>query len=498
MSTQHSPKPAPDHIDEKEIRLQKRQSIIDAGQTPYIHNSNRKDLCKTINTDYENLDIGEKSTVTLSIAGRLIAKRGHGKASFANLQDQSGSIQLYASINVLGETLYSKYLENDVGDIIEVSGTMFRSKRGELTLDVQDFRLLTKALNPLPEKYHGLQNKELRYRQRYVDLIVNPEVKDVFQTRSKIIKALRDWLEKKDFFECETPVLHHIYGGAAARPFETHHNSLGQDLYLRIALELHLKRLIVGGFEKVFEIGRVFRNEGVSYKHNPEYTLLELYQAYADYNDMMSLTETLLNHLVKTFCGSEILTYQDKTISFALPFKRITMADVIKEHSGVDIYSDDLLQKAKELKLDVRDQASRGELIMLIYDKTCEAKLIDPTFVTDYPVETSPLAKRHRDKAGIVERFELIVSGMELANAFSELNDPIEQKQRFEEQLKEKEAGFEDAHEMDDDFIESLKYGMPPTGGLGIGIDRVIMLITNMPSIRDVLLFPHLKDIQQQ
>ena len=386
----------------------------------------------------------------------------------------------------------------DVGDIVGVEGLIFCTRRGEITIKVQSFALLTKSLHPLPEKYHGLQDKEARYRRRYVDLIANPDVMDTFKKRSHIVTEIRHYLNNQSFLEVETPVLHHIYGGASARPFSTHHNELKQDLFLRIALELHLKRLIVGGFERIYEIGRVFRNEGVSFKHNPEYTLLELYQAYADYSDMMALTENLIHHLVTSICGSETIEYQGETLSFALPFKRITMRDAILEHSGLDIHvasEADMLALLKTKGIDLPDNAPKGELINEVYDTFVENQLIQPTFIVDYPIETSPLAKQNRDNAQYVERFELIINKMEIANAFTELNDPIDQKERFQAQQQAREAGFDEAHQMDEDFIEALSYGMPPTGGLGIGIDRIVMVITNAASIRDVILFPHLKSI---
>ena len=486
---------ATDHVSEIEERLKKRQNLLSSGINPYDYVYESQHTCKEVSETFNHLKEQERADNSVSLRGRIVAKRGHGKASFGNIQDHTGQIQTYISINTLEESLYQQWLNLDVGDIVGITGIPFVTKRGQLSLDIQSYKLLTKSLRPLPEKYHGLQDKELRYRQRYVDLIANPEVKDVFVLRAKATKAIRDWLSEQGFYECETPVLHSIYGGAAARPFKTHHNQLDQPLYLRIALELHLKRLIVGGFDKVFEIGRVFRNEGVSWKHNPEYTLLELYQAYADYQDMMHLTETLLNHLVLSFCGDENIIYQEKSLSFALPFKRITMAEVLQTYADVDMNGglEHLKTKAQDHGLKLRGNESKGELIALIYDKCCEHRLIEPTFVYDYPWETSPLAKRHRDNPDLVERFELIINGMEIANAFTELNDPVEQKQRFEDQLKAKDEGYEDAHEMDEDFIEALSYGMPPTGGLGIGIDRVMMLLSNMPSIRDVLLFPHLK-----
>lgn len=425
----------------------------------------------------------------------ILVSVGHGKATFGNIQDDSGRLQYYANVNTLGEEIYDALLHLDIGDIIGIEGIPFCSKRGELSIRIEKYTLLTKALLPLPEKFHGLQDKELRYRQRYVDLIVNDEVKQTFKTRSLILQKIRNYLSENDFIEVETPVLHSIYGGAAAKPFTTFHNDLEQNLYLRIALELHLKRLIVGGFERIFEIGRVFRNEGISYKHNPEYTLLELYQAYADYNDVMKLTESLLSTLVKEINGNYELIYQGKTLNFKPPFARITLSDALKKWADIDITEsvENLRKKAESLGLDVSQKPLKGQLINYIYDKAVEPHLTDPIFMIDYPWETSPLAKRKRDNPELVERFELIVGGMEIANAFTELNDPIDQLERFKDQKKAKEAGDQETQMMDEDFITALKHGMPPTGGLGIGIDRVVMLLTDSPSIRDVLFFPHLK-----
>jgi lysyl-tRNA synthetase class 2 len=480
---------------EEYLRLEKRTAMIHAGQNPYAHTYDKTHAIKDILETYAYLEGEATSDETVSVAGRIMAKRGHGKATFGNLMDESGSLQYYAKMDSLGEEAYTELLHFDIGDIIGIKGTLFRSQKGELTLRVQSATLLTKALHPLPEKFHGLQDKELRYRQRYVDLIANQSVKETFKSRSQILLQIREFLAQRGFIEVETPVLHAIYGGAAARPFKTFHNELDQSLYLRIALELHLKRLIVGGFEKIFEIGRVFRNEGVSFKHNPEYTLLELYQAYADYTDVMELTETLLSELVKAKTGSYTLVYQDREIDFTPPFRRLTLADSLKEYANVDIEApiETLREIAKTHGLDVSQKPLRGQLIQFIYDKTVEDHLIAPTFILDYPWETSPLAKRKRDNSELVERFELIVAGMEIANAFSELNDPVDQYDRFLDQIKAKDAGFEDAHEMDEDFVHALKYGMPPTGGLGIGIDRVVMLLTDSPSIRDVIFFPHMK-----
>jgi lysyl-tRNA synthetase class 2 len=480
---------------EEEIRLDKLTNIRKNSKHAYKYSFNKSNKTSEIIKDFDSLDTGESNDTVISIAGRLMAKRNHGKAFFANLQDEFGIIQLYANSNTLGESLFNEVLTYDVGDIIGIEGTPFKTRRGELTINISKIELLTKSLLPLPEKYHGLQNIELRYRHRYIDLISNPHVKDIFKLRSKAISFIRQYLEKQEFMEVETPVLHNIYGGANAKPFNTFHNELEQNLYLRIALELHLKRLIVGGFEKVFEIGRVFRNEGISYKHNPEYTLLELYQAYTDYNNMMELTENLISSLVFSIHGSYKITYKETEIDFKPPFKRIKLVEAIQEACNIDCTDYDALKtKAKELKLSLPEEATKGHIIMELYDSLIEPTLMQPTFIIDHPWETSPLAKKHRDNDALVERFELIIHGMEIANAFSELNDPHDQYGRFEDQLKAKEKGMEDSQMMDLDYIQALKQGMPPTGGLGIGIDRVVMLLTNTPSIRDVLFFPHMRD----
>ncbi|MBT5856008.1 lysine--tRNA ligase [bacterium] len=496
--TQTAP-PSLEGLTEEEVRLEKMNQLRASGINPFAYTYDPTHIISKVNATHEALEDGGHSGETVKIAGRIVAKRGHGKATFGNILDQSGEIQYYAKVDSLGEEAFDRLLHLDVGDIIGIEGEPFRSRRGQLTIKIQSYTLLTKALHPLPEKFHGLQDKETRYRQRYVDLIANPEVRETFKARSKVIHSIREFLHDKDFMDVETPVLQTIYGGASARPFSTHHNELDQNLFLRISLELPLKRLLVGGFERVYEIGRVFRNEGVSYKHNPEYTLLELYQAYADYTDVMALTETLLSKLVQDVKGSHELEYQGQTLNFQPPFQRITMVDALKKYAGVDVADgeDALRARAIELGLDVPEKAHRGELINLLYDKTVESNLIQPTFVMDYPWETSPLAKRKRDNPDFVERFELIINGMEIANAFSELNDPIDQHDRFLDQQKAKDAGYEDAHEMDEDFVTALKYGMPPAGGLGIGIDRVVMLLTDSPSIRDVILFPHMRSVNE-
>ncbi len=447
-----------DQLSELEIRQQKLDQYRSDNIEPFEYSYKRSHHISEIIEQHAKLEGGEKTEHSVCVSGRIMAKRGHGKVVFINVKDESGTIQLYISVNELGDAF--KQVEMlDVGDIIGAEGLVFCTRRGELSINVKTCKLLTKSLHPLPEKYHGLQDKEARYRQRYVDLIANPDVMDVFKKRSSIIKHIRNFLNNDDFMEVETPVLHHIYGGASARPFTTYHNELKQDLYLRIALELHLKRLVVGGFEKIYEIGRVFRNEGVSFKHNPEYTLLELYQAYADYTDMMSLTETLMNHLVKTTYGTEVIEYQGEQLEFKLPFKRLPMRDAILEHSKLDINiasEADMITLLKTKGIDCPDGSPKGELINEVYDAFVEDKLIQPTFIVDYPLETSPLAKKHRDNPTYVERFELIINKMEIANAFTELNDPIDQEDRLKAQEEARDMGFEEAQKMDKDFVEAL------------------------------------------
>jgi len=497
MSTADLAPPQDVHITEEDTRIQKVGSLRAAGHEPYGYTYDKTHTIGEVVTTYALLGPEAHSQDSLRIAGRIVAKRGHGKAIFGNLLDISGSVQFYATINNLGEDVYAHLLGLDVGDIIGIEGKPFRSKRGELTIGIDQITLLTKSLHPLPEKYHGLQNKELRYRRRYVDLIANPDVRDVFKTRSKVIHQIRNMLHEKDFMEVETPVLNTVYGGASARPFTTHHNEMEQDLFLRISLELPLKRLLVGGFERIFEIGHVFRNEGISFKHNPEYTLMEIYQAYADYHDMMRLTETMISSLVHSVHGRYDIVYQGTPLDFTPPFKRLTLSDALQQYAGVSMTAsdEDLFQKATALGLESQQAPMRGELINFIYDKAVESHLIQPVFILDYPWETSPLAKRKRDDKTLVERFELIIHKMEVANAFSELNDPIEQHARLVDQEKARESGWDEAHVMDEDFVLALKYGMPPAGGLGIGIDRVVMLLTDQASIRDVLFFPHMRDV---
>ena len=442
----------------------------------------------------------ETDAVSCSLAGRIVALRDFGKAAFAHIQDSSGKIQVYLKRDVLGER-HNLLKKIDIGDIVGLKGRLFRTKTNELTVEVEMFELLTKSVRPLPEKWHGLKDVETRYRQRYVDLIVNPDVRDNFARRSAIIKGVRDFLESRDFIEVETPMMHQIPGGATARPFKTHHNALDIDLYLRIAPELYLKRLLVGGYERVYELNKNFRNEGISTKHNPEFSMLEFYIAYKDYNFLMSFTEELITHVAVKSVGTLKIPYGDTEIDLTPPWPRIPMLEAL-EKNGVpqDILGD--VGRAKTWcranRIDAPEGASLGKILDEIFKEKVEPALVQPTFITDHPVELSPLAKRKADNPSLVERFELFISSRELANAFSELNDPFDQKGRFLEQVKAKQAGDEEAHWMDEDFVRALEYGMPPAAGEGIGIDRLVMLLTNSQSIRDVILFPQLKPEQQE
>lgn len=433
----------------------------------------------------------------VSVAGRLMSKRGMGKASFCDLQDRDGRIQLYVKIDDIGAETYEEFKKFDIGDIIGVEGTVFRTHKGEISIKSVKILLLAKSLQPLPEKWHGLKDMDLRYRQRYVDLIVNPEVRKTFITRSRIIKAIRKFLDDRGYIEVDTPILNTIPGGAAARPFITHHNTLDMDMYLRIAPELYLKRLIVGGLEKVYEMGRMFRNEGMSIKHNPEFTMMEVYEAYTDYKGMMELTETLVSTVAGEILGTNIISYQGQEVDLTPPWNRMSMTEAVLKYSDADfdsITSDaEARNMAKDKKVHVKDGMSKGEVLNLMFEEFVEEHLIQPTFITDYPVEISPLTKKKPDRPELTERFELFITGREMANAYSELNDPIDQKERFLNQVKKREAGDEEANMMDDDYVNALEYGMPPTGGLGIGIDRLIMLLTDSYSVRDILLFPTMK-----
>ena len=477
-----------------QIRRDKLNKLKEEGKNPFeIRKFNRTHTSQEIKDHYEEL---EGKDVT--IAGRMMAKRIMGKASFCHIQDGEGRIQSYVSINELGEESYKQFKEDDIGDIIGITGFVFKTKTGEISIHAKEVTLLSKSLRPLPEKFHGLKDTDLRYRQRYVDLIMNPEVKNTFLTRIQLLKTIRSILDEKGYLEVETPILNTIAGGATARPFITHHNALDIDMYLRIANELYLKRLIVGGFEKVYEMGRMFRNEGMDIKHNPEFTNIELYAAYEDYNDMMNITEELISKTAEKVLGTTKITYQGTEIDLTPSWKRISMIDAIKEVTSVDfneIHSDEeAKQVADNLKVELDPlKLTRGEIINQVFEAKVEETLIQPTFVYDYPVEVSPLTKRKPSDPRLTERFELFIGGREYANAYSELNDPIDQYERFKKQVEAREAGDEEANMMDDDFIMALEYCMPPTGGLGIGIDRLIMLLTDSASIRDVLLFPTMK-----
>lgn len=439
----------------------------------------------------------ELANQRVRIAGRLMSIRAHGKASFAHVQDRSGQIQIYVKIDVVGERAYEFFSTLDIGDIIGVEGIVFRTRRGEITVEVSSFELLTKSLLPLPEKWHGLTDVDLRYRQRYVDLIVNPEVRETFIKRTKIIQTVRRYLDERGFIEVETPVLGTVASGGHARPFVTHHNTLDMDLYLRIALELNLKRLLVGGLERVYEIGHCFRNEGMDTRHNPEFTMIELYQAYGDYNDMMEIVEGVYAAAALAVCGTTKVTYQGRELDLTPPWPRLRMIDAIKQYAGVDwtaIKTDaDALALAERMKLDVKGKKTKGQVLDELCSEYVESKLIQPTFLVDYPVEISPLAKRIPEQPELTWRFEAFINGWEVGNAFTELNDPIDQRARFEQQAEEKKKGNDEAMPYDEDFVTALEYGMPPAGGLGMGIDRMVMLLTDSPSIRDVILFPTMR-----
>ena len=480
-----------------QIRRDKLKELQEQEKDPYeITKYNRTNTAGEIKANYEKF---EQKDVT--VAGRIIAKRIMGKASFCTIQDSDEKIQSYVSINDLGEESYKEFKTWDIGDIIGITGFVFKTRTEEISVHAKEVILLSKSLRPLPEKFHGLKDSDLRYRQRYTDLIVNPEVKETFVLRSKIISNIRKILEERGYLEVETPILNTISGGATARPFITHHNSLNIDMYLRIALELNLKRLIVGGFDKVYEIGRVFRNEGMDIRHNPEFTMLELYAAYEDYNDMMNITEELFSRTAKEILGTTKITYQGQEIDLAPGWKRISMIEAIKEATGIDFNAintdEEAVALAKEKGLEIPDKTkeTRGDVISLFFDEYVEKTLIQPTFIYDYPVEISPLAKKSVKDKRMTERFEVFIGGREYGNAFSELNDPIDQYERFKKQVEAREAGDDEAGMMDEDYIQALEIGLPPTGGLGIGIDRFVMLLTDAASIRDVLLFPTMKPI---
>ena len=483
------------------VRRQKMTAIQENGQDPFGSRFERTHLSTEVREQFadQTKEQLEEHLQEVIIAGRIMTKRGKGKAGFAHIQDLSGQIQIYVRQDHVGEEAYELFKQADLGDIVGVRGNVFRTQVGELSVKAEEFIFLTKALRPMPEKFHGLQDVEQRYRQRYLDLMTNEDSKKTFIARSKIIRSIRNYLDKAGYLEVETPMLHTIAGGAAARPFITHHNALDMELYMRIAIELHLKRLIVGGLEKVYEIGRVFRNEGISTRHNPEFTMIELYEAYADYKDIMSLTENLIAHVAQEVLGTTTVQYGEDEINLAVGWKRVHMVDAVKEMTGVDFWQPMTVEEAqalaKEHGVEVKEAHEVGHIINEFFEQKVEETLVQPTFIYGHPVEISPLAKKNPEDERFTDRFELFIVRREHANAFTELNDPIDQRERFEAQMAEKAAGNDEAHEMDNDFIEALEFGMPPTGGLGIGIDRLIMLLTNSPSIRDVLLFPTMRHI---
>lgn len=484
--------PVQDISEVRKVRQAKLAELVAAGKNPFeITTYDRTATAGAIRADYDAY-----ADKDVSVAGRLMSKRVMGKASFGHIADSDGELQLYFSRDDMGVEAYREFKKLDVGDIIGVKGKVFRTKTGEITVHVAEYTLLVKSLLPLPEKYHGLKDPELRYRQRYVDLIANPGVKEIFIKRSKIVSAIREYLDGEGFYEVETPVLNTLAGGANARPFITHHNTLDVDMYLRIATELYLKRCIVGGFEKVYEVGRIFRNEGMDPKHNPEFTTVEVYQAYTDYNGMMDLTENLIRHCAMKACGTLDITYQGEKISFEGPWERLTMSDAVKRYTGLDFDKEDLaalIKKANGMGLELPADTTWGNALYQVFDNFVEEKLTGPVFVTDYPVEVSPLAKKKKSDPRLTERFELFIACREMANAFSELNDPLDQRERFAAQMAAKAKGDEEAQPYDEDFVNALEYGMPPTGGMGLGVDRLVMLLTDSYTIREVLLFPTMK-----
>ncbi|MED3619564.1 lysine--tRNA ligase [Bacillus thuringiensis] len=484
------------------VRREKLHNLREQGIDPFgkrFERTNSTTDLVSLYGEFSKEELEEKE-ITVSIAGRIMTKRGKGKAGFAHIQDLHGQVQIYVRKDTVGDEEYELFTTADLGDLVGIEGKVFKTNVGELSVKATGFTLLTKSLRPLPDKYHGLKDVEQRYRQRYLDLITSMESRETFVTRSKIIREMRRYLDDNGYLEVETPMMHAIAGGASARPFTTHHNALDMELYMRIAIELHLKRLIVGGLEKVYEIGRVFRNEGVSTRHNPEFTMIELYEAYADYNDIMKLTENMVAHIAKKVLGTTTIQYGDYEINLEPEWTRLHMVDAIKQHSGADFWTPMSVEEARELakehNVEIKDTMEVGHIINEFFEQKVEDKLIQPTFIYGHPVEISPLAKKNDEDPRFTDRFELFIVAREHANAFTELNDPIDQKERFEAQLKEREQGNDEAHMMDDDYIEALEYGMPPTGGLGIGIDRLVMLLTNAPSIRDVLLFPSMRHKQ--
>ncbi len=486
-------------LDLRKIRIDKLKALQKENINPYPNIFKPTHKADEIKKDFNEL---EKQKVKIKVAGRLMLMRMHGKAGFSHIKDNTGMIQIYVRLDFIGEEKLKLFKSLDIGDIIGIEGEVFKTHTEEITIKVEDFQILSKSLLPLPEKWHGLSDIEARYRQRYLDLIMNDEVKESFRIRSNAIQIIRNFLNERGFLEVETPMMQSVYGGAYAKPFTTHHNALDMDLYLRIAPELYLKRLIVGGFDKVFELNRNFRNEGISTRHNPEFTMLELYQAYADYNDMMDICEDLICTLVKDIRGSLEIDYQDIKLNFKKPWKRISFLGAILEYTGIDFKKpktiEEVKKKAEGLGIQPGKNMTRWEIITEVFEEKVEEKLIQPTFITDYPKELSPLAKEKPDCPELVERFEPFIAGREVGNAFSELNNPVEQKMRFEEQLEKRKQGNMEAHPMDSDFVTALEYGMPPTGGLGIGIDRIIMILINTGNIRDTILFPLLRPKEGQ
>ena len=487
----------PDLNEVLRIRREKLQALREENKDPFtIMKYDRDTMSKDILDNFEKYDGKD-----VSLAGRIMSKRIMGKASFCHIQDRDGQIQAYVARDCIGEDEYKAFKKFDIGDIVGLKGNVFKTKTGETSIHATEITLLSKSLQPLPEKFHGLKDQDLRYRQRYVDLIINPDVRNTFVVRSRIIKEIREFLDNRGYIEVETPVLNTISGGASARPFITHHNTLGINMYLRIATELNLKRLIVGGLEKVYEIGRIFRNEGMDIKHNPEFTTIELYEAFTDYHGMMDLTEDMISTVAEKVLGTTDVNYQGKVIHLGKGWEKITMMDAVKKYAGADFTAvtsaEEAIELARSLGVEVKCGKSIGEAMYAVFDEKVESQLIQPTFILDYPIEVSPLAKKKPDDSAYTERFEFFINGTEYGNAFSELNDPVDQKERFIKQVEARENGDEEAGMMDDDYINALEYGLPPTGGLGIGIDRLVMLLTDNYSIRDVLLFPTMKPLDK-
>lgn len=499
---------APSESEQRQIRVAKLKALQEEGKDPFqittaeqsVHSTELIEQFEALEKDCAE---GETPELNVSICGRIMTWRNMGKANFLDLHDKTGKIQVYVRMNDIGEEAFAEFKKWDLGDIIEVKGFVFRTRTGEISVHAKEVRLLSKSLLPLPEKFHGLKDTDTRYRRRYLDLIMNPEVKDTFIKRSKVVSSIRNYLDKIGFIEVETPMLNNIPGGATARPFITHHNALDIDMYMRIATELHLKRLIVGGMERVYEIGRIFRNEGMDARHNPEFTTIELYQAFTDYYGMMDITEALIRNAAKEACGTTIAHWKGQEIDLGKPFERLTMIDAVKKYAGVDFgeFVGDT-EKAKEIaskyeEIEIKPTDKWGDLLAKVFEETVEDNLTQPTFIMDYPVEVSPLTKKKPGKDYLTERFELFICGCEFANAYSELNDPIDQYERFMHQIELREAGDDEANMLDSDFVMALEYGMPPTGGMGMGIDRLVMLLTNSDTIRDVLLFPTMKPLSE-